>query len=102
MVPQTSLPGVSIELMSQDLDTGVLQTFTLPVKLGLASVEAGLTGTQSLKLTAERDPVQLLPFQQSPLQLFHLSRPQVDLARTRGEILLLLDDDGDAGLGRGV
>jgi hypothetical protein len=61
LVLQTSLLGVSIELASQDLDTGVLQTFTLPVKLGLASVEAGLVGTQILELTAERDPVQLLP-----------------------------------------
>jgi hypothetical protein len=52
LVPQTILPGVSIKLASQDLDTGVLQTFTLPVKLGLASVEARLTGTQSLELAA--------------------------------------------------
>jgi hypothetical protein len=102
LVPQTSLPGVSIELASQDLDTGVLQTFTLLVKLGLASVEAGLVGTQSLELAAECDLVQLLPLQQSPLQLFHLSHPLVDLVRARGKILLLLDDDGGAGLGRSV
>jgi hypothetical protein len=61
LVPQTGLLGVSVELTGQDLDTGVLQTFTLPVKLGLATVEAGLVGTQSLKLTAERDIIQLLP-----------------------------------------
>jgi hypothetical protein len=67
LVPQTSLRGVSIELVSQDLDTGVLQTFTLPVKLGLAPVEAGLVGTQSLELAAERDLVQLLTLQQPPL-----------------------------------
>jgi hypothetical protein len=88
--------------VSQDLDTGVLQTFTLPVKLGLTSVEAGLAGTQSLELAAERDLVQLLLLQQPPLQLFHLSRPLVDLVRARGKILLLLDDDGDAGLGRSL
>jgi hypothetical protein len=100
--PQTSLPGVSVELASQDLDTGVLQTFTLPVKLGLASVEAGLAGTQSLELAAERDLVQLLRIQQLPLQLFHLSCPLVDLACARGKVLLLLDDDGGPGLGRSV
>jgi hypothetical protein len=102
LVPQTSLPGISIELASQDLDADVLESFTLPVKLGLASLETGLVGTQSLELAVERDPVQLLPLQQPPLQFFHLSRPLVDLARARGEILLLLDDDGGAGLGRGV
>jgi hypothetical protein len=102
LVPQTSLPGISIELASQDLDAGVLQSFTLPVKLGLASVEAGLTGTQSLELAAERDPIQLLPLQQPPLKFFHLSRPLVDLACARGEILLLLDDDSGAGFGRGI
>jgi hypothetical protein len=61
LVPQTSLPGISIELVSQDLDAGVLQSFMLPVKLGLPSLETRLAGTQSLELTAERDPVQLLP-----------------------------------------
>jgi hypothetical protein len=61
LVPQTGLPGFSVELADQDLDTGVLQTFTLPVKLGLAMIEAGLVGTQSLKLTTKRDIVQLLP-----------------------------------------
>jgi hypothetical protein len=102
LVPQTSLPGVSIKLASQDLDTGVLQTFMLPVKLGLAPVEAGLTGTQSLELAVERDLIQLLTLQQPPLQLFHLARPLVDLACAHGKILLLLDDDGGAGLGRSV
>jgi hypothetical protein len=102
LVPQTSLPGISIELASQDLDAGVLESFTLPIKLGLTSLETGLTGTQSLELAVERDPIQLLPLQQPPLQLFHLSHPLVDLARARSEILLLLDDDDGAGLGRGV
>jgi hypothetical protein len=57
LVPQTSLPGISIDLTSQDLDAGVLESFTLPVELGLVSLETGLAGTQSLELAAERDPV---------------------------------------------
>jgi hypothetical protein len=65
-------------------------------------VEAGLVGTQSLELAAERDLVQLLPLQQLPLQLFHLTRPLVDLACARGKVLLLLDDDVGPGLGRSV
>jgi hypothetical protein len=102
LVPQTGLLGFSVELADQDLGTGVLQTFTLPVKLGLATVEAGLAGTQSLKLATERDIVQLLPLQQLPLQLFHLTRPLVDLACAHGKVLLLLDDDVGPGLGRSV
>jgi hypothetical protein len=102
LVPQTGLPGVSVELAGQNLDTGVLQTFMLPVKLSLATVEARLVGTQSLKLAAERDIIQLLPLQQLPLQLFHLTRPLVDLASARGKVLLLLDDDVGPGLGRSV
>jgi hypothetical protein len=74
----------------------------LPVKLGLTSVEAGLVGTQSLELTAERDLVQLLLLQQLPVQLFHLTRPLVDLACARGKVLLLLDDDVGPSLGRSV
>jgi hypothetical protein len=74
----------------------------LPVKLGLAPVEAGLAGTQSLELVAERDLVKLLTLQQLPLQLFHLARLLVDLVRAHSKILLLLDDDGSAGLGRSL
>jgi hypothetical protein len=59
-------------------------------------------GTQSLKLAAERDIIQLLLLQQLPLQLFHLTRPLVDLACARSKFLLLLDDDIGPGLGRSV
>jgi hypothetical protein len=102
LIPQTGVPSFIVELADQDLGTGVLQTFTLPVKLSLVTVEAGLAGTQSLKLATERDIVQLLPLQQLPLQLFHLTRPLVDLACAHGKVLLLLDADVGRGLGRSV
>jgi hypothetical protein len=46
---------------------GVLQSFLLPLEVGLTAVEAGLTGAQGLELTPEGDFVQLLPLLQQPL-----------------------------------
>jgi hypothetical protein len=63
----------------------------------------------TLKAGPAGDVVQLFPLQQLsllllqlPLQLFHLSRPLVDLACTHGEVLPLLDDGAGPSLHRCV
>jgi hypothetical protein len=96
-VPRTGLPAISVELVGQDLGVGVSQSFPLLVKVDLVTVEGGLASAQDLKLATERDVVQLLPLQQLPLQLLHISRRLVDLARARDEVLLL-DDGASPGL----
>jgi hypothetical protein len=78
----------------------VLQSFLLPLEVGLTAVEAGLTSAQGLELTPEGDFVQLLPLLQQPLQLFHLPRPLVDLACAHSKVLLRLDDGTGPGLNR--
>jgi hypothetical protein len=102
LIPQPDLPGIRIELACQDLGTGILQSFLLPLEVGLTTVEAGLAGAHGLGLTPEGDVVQLFPLLQQPLQLFHLLRPLVDLACMHSKVLLLLDDSTDSGLGRCV
>jgi hypothetical protein len=86
LVPQPGLPAIRVELVDQDLGIGVLQSFPLPLGVGLTTVDVGLTGAQDLELTAEGDVIQLLPLLQlalpllqlplsllqQPLQLFHL------------------------------
>jgi hypothetical protein len=69
-------------------------------------LEGGLTGAQDFKLVMECNVVQLFPHQQSllplqqrPFQLLHITRPLVDLAHIHGKVLLLLDDDVSPGLG---
>jgi hypothetical protein len=69
LVPQTSLPAIGVELAGQDLGTGILQSFPLLFKVGIATIEAGLTGTQDLELVAKGDVVQLFPLLQLPLSL---------------------------------
>jgi hypothetical protein len=71
--------------------------------------EAGLVGAQDLKLAAEGDVIQLLPFLQLPLsllqlplQLLHLPCPLVDLPCAHDEVLLLLDDGAGPSLSRCV
>jgi hypothetical protein len=81
---------------------GVLQSFLLPLKVGLTAIEAGLAGAQGLELASEGDVVQLLPLLQQPLQLFHLPLPLVDLARTHNKVLLLLGDGAGLSLSRCV
>jgi hypothetical protein len=109
LVPQPGLPTIRIELTGQDLGTGVLQSFLLPLEVGLTTVEAGLAGAQDLELTTEGDVVQLIPLLQLPLsllkqslQLFHLPHSLVDLACTHSKVLLLLDDGAGPGLDRCV
>jgi hypothetical protein len=55
LVPQPGLLAIRVKLTDQDLSTGVLQSFSLPLEVGLTTVEAGLAGTQDLELTAEGD-----------------------------------------------
>jgi hypothetical protein len=59
MVPQTGLPTIGVKLVGQDLDAGILQSFPLPVKVGLTTLEVGLTGAQDHKLATECDVIQL-------------------------------------------
>jgi hypothetical protein len=49
------------------MGAGILQSFLLPVEVGLTTLEGGLTGTQDLELTTKCDVVQLLPLLQLPL-----------------------------------
>jgi hypothetical protein len=84
------------------LGTSVLQSFLLPLEVGLTAVEAGLAGAQGLKLSPEGDVVQLLPPLQQPLQLFLLPLLLVDLACTHNKVLLLLGDGAVSSLGRCV
>jgi hypothetical protein len=116
LVPQSSLPTIDVELAGQDLGTDILQSFSLPFEVSITTIEAGLAGTQDLKLTAEGDAIQLFPLLQlplsllqlplsllqQPLQLFHLSCPPIDLAYAHGKVLLLLDDNVGPVLGRCV
>jgi hypothetical protein len=44
VVPQIGLPTISVELTGQDLGVGILQSFTLLVKVALTTVEGGLAG----------------------------------------------------------
>jgi hypothetical protein len=106
LVPQTGFPTIGVKLTGQDLGADILQSFSLLVEVGLTTLEGGLTGAQDLELAIECDGVQLfllqqssLPLQQLPLQLFHISRPLVDLACAHGEAVLLLDDGTGPGLG---
>jgi hypothetical protein len=57
LVPQAGLPAIGVELTGQDLGTGVLQSFLLPLEVGLTTLEAGLAGAQDLKLAAEGDVI---------------------------------------------
>jgi hypothetical protein len=59
LVPQTGLSTIGVELTGQDLGTAVLQSFPLPVEVGLMTLEGGLTGAQDLGLATECDVVQL-------------------------------------------
>jgi hypothetical protein len=67
---------------------GILQSFLLPLKVGLTAVEASLTCAQGLKLSLEGDVVQLFPL--------------VDLACTHSKVLLLLGDGAGLSHGRCV
>jgi hypothetical protein len=58
--------------VGQDLGTGVLQSFLLPLEVSLMMIEAGLTGAQDLELTAKGDVIQLFPLLQLPLPLLQL------------------------------
>jgi hypothetical protein len=69
LVPQPGLPAIRIELTGQNLVTDVLQSFQLPLEVGLMMVEAALTGAQDLELATEGDVVQLLPLLQLALLL---------------------------------
>jgi hypothetical protein len=69
LVPQPGLSAICVELMGQDLGTCVLQSFPLPLEVGLTMIEASLVGALDLKLTAEGDVVQLLLLLQLPLLL---------------------------------
>jgi hypothetical protein len=104
-VPQPGLPAIRVELTGQDLGTGILQSFPLPLEVSLMTVEASLTGAQDLELMAEGHVIQLLPLLQLalsllqlPLQLLHLPHPLVDLACVHNKVLLLLDDNAGPGL----
>jgi hypothetical protein len=61
LVPQTGLLTIGVKLIGQDLGVGFLQSFPLPVEVGLTMLECGLAGAQDLELTTERDVVQLFP-----------------------------------------
>jgi hypothetical protein len=102
LVPQISLPAIRIELAGQNLGTGVLYSFSLPLEVGLTTVETDLAGAQDLELTAEGDVIQLFPLLQLPLQFLHLPRPLVDLVSAHDKVLLLLDDGAGLCLGRCV
>jgi hypothetical protein len=73
LVPQVDLLAISVELTGQNLGTGVLQSFPLPLKVGLTTLEANLTGAQDLELATEGDVFQLFPLLQLPLLLLQLS-----------------------------
>jgi hypothetical protein len=100
LVSQPGISGIRVELTGQDLGTDVLQSLLLSLKVGLTTVEVGLTGAQGLRLSPEGDVVQLLPLLQQPLQLFCLQLPLVDLVCTRNKLLLLLGDGVGPSLGR--
>jgi hypothetical protein len=44
LIPQPGISGTSVELTCQDLGTGVLQSFLLPLEVGLTAVEVRLAG----------------------------------------------------------
>jgi hypothetical protein len=73
LVPQVDLLAISVELTGQNLGTGVLQSFPLPLEVGLTMLEANLTGAQDLELATEGDVLQLFPLLQLPLLLLQLS-----------------------------
>jgi hypothetical protein len=100
LVSQPGISGIRVELTGQDLGTNVLQSLLLSLKVGLTTVEAGLTGAQGLRLSPAGDVVQLLPLLQQPLQLFCLQLPLVDLVCMRNKLLLLLGDGVGPSLGR--
>jgi hypothetical protein len=77
---------------------GILQGFPFRVKVSAMTIEGGLMGAQDLKLMMVLDILQLLPLQQLPLQLLHISRPLADLECACNEVLLLLDDSVGLGL----
>jgi hypothetical protein len=49
--------------VGHDLCAGVLQSFPLPVNLGLMMLEAGLAGAQDLEIATEGDVIQLFSLQ---------------------------------------
>jgi hypothetical protein len=102
LVPHPGLLSIHVELMGQDLGTGILQSFLLLLEVGLTVIEVGFMGAQGLELAPKGDVIQLLPLLQQPLPLFHLPRPLVNLARTHSKVLLLLDDGTGPSLGRCV
>jgi hypothetical protein len=44
LVPQPGISSIHVELAGQDPGTGILQSFQIPLEVGLMTVEASLVG----------------------------------------------------------